>query len=104
MAVTLAPGGSVLLAGTTVAAEPELAGTILNDDVQTQTLRIYGNDLPFANGTSLQSRVVRSTSDRNLIFAPRLLTRLNDEPILCPRTRWGRRQRDHAGWNATPSK
>ena len=32
---------------------------------------------------------MRSTSDRNLIFAPRLLTRLNDEPILCPRTRWG---------------
>lgn len=78
MAVTLAPGGSVLLPGTTAAAEPELAGTVVNDDVQQQLAKIGGEDSLLAIGTSLQNRVVRSDLDGTLIFAPRLLTTFNN--------------------------
>lgn len=74
MAVPLLPGNSVLLPGTTAAARPELAGTIVFDDVDTQ-LNVL-NQLTFA-GYSYQNRVVRSDVTNTAIISPRLRDSFN---------------------------
>lgn len=56
LAVTLTPGMDTPLPGTTVAAEPQLAGMVLEDDVQ--GFSFTGNN-GIVSGT-VQSRVVRS--------------------------------------------
>ena len=63
-AVPLAPGDTVALPGTTVAADPQLAGTIIEDEII---------DFGFATSTGqilarIQSRVVRSDLDNTLDF------------------------------------
>jgi hypothetical protein len=57
-------GGTVSLRGTTLAARPELAGTVLEDRLR-----------PFANGPVtgvLQERIVRSSVDNTLAFYYRI--------------------------------
>ena len=72
-AVPVAPGGApVVLPGTTSAAQPDLAGVVLEDVVTAWSSAInpmYG--FPGATGT-LQSRVVRETSTGTLDFYWRL--------------------------------
>jgi hypothetical protein len=72
-ATTLNPGGSTMVTGTTEAANPELAGTIINDGVLTSN----GVGLPansnFAVRLQVQNRVVKSGMNLTLIFAPRIL-------------------------------
>ncbi len=63
-AVTLVPDNFVPLPGTTAAAEPQLAGLVLEDDVQAFSFVAYGGTV---SGT-VQSRVVRSTLDGTLDF------------------------------------
>ncbi len=63
-AVALVPDNFVALPGTTAAAEPQLAGTVLEDDVQAFSFAAYGGTV---TGT-VQSRVVRSTLDGTLDF------------------------------------
>jgi len=73
-AVPVTPGGPpVVLPGTTVAAQPDLAGVVLEDVVTAWSSPInpmYG--FPGATGT-LQSRVVRETSTGTLDFYWRLV-------------------------------
>lgn len=71
-AVTLTPNDEVPLPGTTVAAEPQLAGTVLEDWVQPFS---YANDdaTGIISGT-VQSRVVRSSSDGTLDFYWRVVS------------------------------
>ena len=76
VAATLSPGGMIMVPGTTVAAQPVLGGTVINDDVQTQFIDIVSPF--FAIGTDVQNRVVRSSTDGTLIFAPRILTVFNN--------------------------
>lgn len=63
-AVTLVPDNFVPLPGTTSAAEPQLAGLVLEDDVLPFSFAAYGGTV---SGT-VQSRVVRSTLDGTLDF------------------------------------
>ena len=74
-AVPVTPGGApVVLPGTTAAAQPELAGVVLEDVVTAWASPInpmYG--FPGATGT-LQSRVVRETSTGTLDFYWRLMS------------------------------
>lgn len=76
-AVPLGFGQTVMLNGTTSAMQPELAGPIINDDVQTDFL-VVGNNNLFQIGTSLQNRVQRSAVDGTMIFGPRLSTIFNN--------------------------
>lgn len=68
-AAPLPPGGLIGLSGTTVAAEPALAGTVQDD-----TLRPFA--IGFGGGIGLtgvvQDRVVLSNDLGTLIFAPRI--------------------------------
>ena len=69
-ATILAPGAFINLNGTTVAAEPDLAGTVIHDNlIDFQVNDISGN--PLFTGT-YQDRVVRSDNTGNLIFAGRI--------------------------------
>lgn len=76
-AVPLGFGDTVPLAGTTAAAEPDLAGTVRNDNVISDFIHI-GPTTIFAIGAELQNRVVESSSDGTMIFAPRLSTTFNN--------------------------
>jgi hypothetical protein len=63
-AVSVSPGQTVALPGTTLAAEPNLAGTVVLDDV-------YSFDQTFSSGTyvgSVQERVVRESGTGTLDF------------------------------------
>lgn len=84
-AVPVTPGGpAVVLPGTTVAAQPDLAGTILEDVVTAWDSAIdpmYG--FPGATGT-LQSRVVRETSTGTLDFYWRLVVSPASYPSYIP--------------------
>ena len=65
-AVLLNPGDNLALPGTTVAAEPQLAGTVLVDEL-----------IPFAFGTisgQVQQRIVRSSLDGTLDFYWRVMS------------------------------
>jgi hypothetical protein len=81
-----APGGAVVLVpdvvtplpGTTVAAQPELAGTVLEDEVQAFSFTAYGG---LVTGT-VQSRVVRSSVDGTLDFYWRVVNDANSAGAL----------------------
>lgn len=69
-AVKVPPGGIVFLGGTTSAANPDLAGVVLKDDlIPFQIKDKLGNIVLEGN---VQDRVVRSDNTGKLIFAPRL--------------------------------
>lgn len=74
-AVLLVAGDSVSLPGTTVEAEPQLAGTVVNDNLISDVLEFGESYL--AVGLSIQNRVVVSELTGNLIFAPRILVDFN---------------------------
>jgi len=67
------PGGYTSLGGTTTAASPQLAGTVLEDDVVPFTFSSAGGTV---FGT-VQSRVVRSTLDGTLDFYWRIISNAN---------------------------
>jgi len=64
-AVLLSPNSSAALPGTTVAAEPQLAGFIIEDNLQNFSMNIGGGQLVTGQ---IQSRVVRSDVDGTLDF------------------------------------
>ncbi|HJU99342.1 MAG TPA: PEP-CTERM sorting domain-containing protein [Burkholderiaceae bacterium] len=70
MAVTLPANTYVSLPGTTVAAEPQLAGVVLEDQVQAFS---FNNGSGIVSGT-VQSRVVRSSVDGTLDFYWRVIS------------------------------
>ncbi|MGB3553016.1 MAG: hypothetical protein WBA25_00065 [Jannaschia sp.] len=76
-AVPLAAGDTVFLPGTTVAAEPGLGGTVINDNIVSDFIGLDANGF-FGIGVDIQNRVVRSTLDGSLIFMPRVLTTFNN--------------------------
>lgn len=69
-AVALPSGTTTNLPGTTVAARPELAGVVLEDDT---TAYSFNGGAGVVNGT-VQSRVSRSNSDGTLTFSWRIET------------------------------
>lgn len=73
-AAPLAPGGVVFPTGTTAAARPELAGTVVNDD-------LIPFSFPFGQlqsvGGDVQNRVVRSDGLATLIFSPQIRDTFN---------------------------
>lgn len=84
-AITVTPGGgSVALPGTTVAAWPDLAGSVLEDVVTTWASAIDPlYNFPGAEGT-LQSRVVRSTTTGTLDFYWRVTAYQPSYPAYIP--------------------
>ena len=64
------PGGYTSLSGTTTAASPQLAGTVIEDDVVPFAFSSAGGTV---TGT-VQSRVVRSTLDGTLDFYWRIIS------------------------------
>ncbi len=69
-AVSITPGTSSLLNGTTFATNPDLGGTIIRDVLRPfEIADSLGNIVITGN---VQDRVVRSTNTGELIFAPRL--------------------------------
>ena len=74
VAAPLPVGGVIFPGGTTSAADPDLAGTIINDNL----IPIgFGGPLIVAN-YSIQNRVVRSDNSGALIFAPRIRNPFNN--------------------------
>ena len=72
-AATLDAGGSTFVTGTTAAAEPQLAGTVQNDNIlTTPLLRVPDPDSIFFVGFDIQNRVVQSNTDGTMIFGPRI--------------------------------
>jgi hypothetical protein len=69
-AVVVGPGGGSPLFGTTSAANPNLAGTIINDNSIPWTIT-NGMGVVLVSG-NLQNRVTQSTALGTLIFSPRL--------------------------------
>lgn len=69
-AEVLTPGVATPLPGTTVALEPQLAGLVLEDDVQAFSFAANGGTI---SGT-VQSRVVRSDLDGTLDFYWRVMS------------------------------
>lgn len=74
-AVLLAPGDTALLSGTTVAAEPQLAGTVLVDELIDFTFSA-GPGAGDIFGT-VQQRVVRSSVDGTIDFYWRVMNSAN---------------------------
>lgn len=69
-AALVTPGDTVALSGTTVAASPDLAGTVIRDTlIPFQIFNTAGGLIMSGN---VQDRVVRSANTGELIFAPRL--------------------------------
>ncbi|GMQ84050.1 MAG: hypothetical protein BMS9Abin06_0802 [Gammaproteobacteria bacterium] len=69
-AVSVVPGSTVALSGTTYTANPDLGGAIIRDQlIPFQVTDTLGTVILSGN---VQDRVVRSTNTGNLIFAPRL--------------------------------
>ncbi len=79
LAATVLPGNTVSLFGTTEAADPDLAGTEINDNLI--SFRMDPNPAtPFTDaGGQVQNRVTRSTNTGDLIFAPRIRDTFNTE-------------------------
>jgi hypothetical protein len=71
-ATVLAPGGATALSGTTVAAQPELGGLVIVDDVIPYQVFGGGVGNPLLYEGNLQARVARSDLTGNLIFEYRL--------------------------------
>lgn len=67
-AVVVAPGGASALSGTTVAASPNLAGVVQNDNLIAFSITDGAGNV-VASG-NLQNRVVKSDNLGTLIFAP----------------------------------
>lgn len=78
LAVPVLPGSSEALPGTTLAASPELAGSVIYDDAS----QYYDfNPAPlFLAGHRYRDRVVRSDATGNVIIAPRLIDPTNNFP------------------------
>ncbi|MES2320059.1 MAG: PEP-CTERM sorting domain-containing protein [Pseudomonadota bacterium] len=72
-AVVLTPAVPTPLPGTTAAAQPQLAGLVLEDDIQAFSFAANGGTI---SGT-VQSRVVRSTLDGTLDFYWRVISDAN---------------------------
>jgi hypothetical protein len=72
-AVTLSVGVLTALPGTTVALEPQLAGLVLEDEIQAFSFAANGGTI----SGSVQSRVVRSTLDGTLDFYWRFISDAN---------------------------
>lgn len=72
-AATLLLGGTSSVTGTTAAADPELPGTVENDDILTSFLRIPDPGSPFGVGFDIQNRVIESDTTGTLNFGPRIL-------------------------------
>lgn len=68
-AVILAPNSTEALPGTTVAAKPQLAGTVIEDELVAFSFAAYGGTV---SGT-VQQRVVRSSVDNTLDFYWRVI-------------------------------
>lgn len=77
VAAPLLPGGATLVPGTTVAADPDLAGPVLNDN-----MILYDLDPAplFLAGHEIQNRVTRSAATGDLIFGPRFAQSYNGSP------------------------
>lgn len=77
VAAPLGLGDTIGLFGTTSFAQPELAGTVVSDEVELQTIApdpaVWFSQI----GTSLQKRVVESDVDGTLIFGPRIISTFN---------------------------
>ena len=72
-AATLAPGGTIPMPGTTAAANPELAGVVIQDSVvSTPNVAVPALPVNFAR-FEVQNRVVESAVDAAMVFAPRIL-------------------------------
>lgn len=69
-AVVVAPGGGSPLGGTTSAADPNLAGTVINDNLIAWSITDGAGGVLVSG--NLQNRVIRSDLLGTLIFAPRL--------------------------------
>ncbi len=69
-AVVVAPGGGSPLGGTTSAADPNLAGTVINDNLIAWSIADGAGGVLVSG--NLENRVVRSDLLGTLIFAPRL--------------------------------
>lgn len=75
-AALLTAGNTVATPGTTVAAQPELAGTVILDELLTDTVFTSDNNVAFL-GAQIQNRVVRSRDTGQLIFMPRFVMPFN---------------------------
>lgn len=77
-AATLDPGGMIVMPGSTAASNPELAGTVLNDNLLSTSLSYVpdGQQTLFAY-FKVQNRVTRSALDDTMIFGPRILLGAN---------------------------
>ena len=73
----LISGNTIDLLGTTAIMQPELAGAVIHDEAIYDSVTPSGNDL-FQVGVNIQNRVSRSDTDGNLIFAPRIISSLNN--------------------------
>ncbi|QIE56246.1 hypothetical protein G5B40_12715 [Pikeienuella piscinae] len=73
-ALPLTPGGLVFPGGTSVAADPDLVGTVENDNLITA---LFQNGI-FVAGYDVQNRVTRSGNTGALIFGPRITALLNN--------------------------
>jgi hypothetical protein len=71
-ATVLAPGGAIALTGTTSAAQPELGGTVIVDDLIPYQIFGGGVGNPLLYEGNLQARIARSDLTDNLIFEYRL--------------------------------
>ncbi len=71
-ATVLAPGGATALSGTTAAAQPELGGLVIVDDLVPYQIFGGGVGNPLLYAGNLQARIARSDLSGNLIFEYRL--------------------------------
>jgi hypothetical protein len=76
-AVTLSAGDILALPGTTAAAEPQLAGTVLVDEIIPFS---FTNDGGLSSG-NVQQRVVRSSVDNTIDFYWRIINGETSAPI-----------------------
>lgn len=76
-AALLVSGDTIAVTGTTAAAQPELAGTVINDNLINGFVSPSGNQ-NFGVRIEVQNRVVQSDLSGNLIFAPRIIPNLNN--------------------------
>lgn len=73
----LVSGDSIDLSGTTAMLQPELVGSVIQDETLYDSVSPSGNEF-FVVGIQVQNRVVRSSLDGSLIFAPRIISNLNN--------------------------
>lgn len=76
IAIPLLPDNSILLNGTIAAINPELSGSVINDNIAGY-LHLQPDSPHFTFGYEYQNRVVRSDETGNVIIAPRLRNPFN---------------------------